>query len=607
LESEWVALVVFSSLAISVVLQQVIAPTRAALVGFTALVTIGCTALGLTVRRPLGNLLGGFRFASVVLFALGLAAVIGTVVLQEKPAPVYQHTYGGMAGFLVHAGFSEVAHSFWFAALLGLFLTGMAISMIQRWPVRARNAGFFASHLGLIAAVLGAGLSSLYAVKARLDLHVGEAPVTEAKLERKGEVTDSAVPLGFGVRLDKFDVDAYANEYRLAVYQPDKKGGYALKATFDPEVGTSHRLPRGGRFTLKGYYPDVTFSQAVEPAASDGLPALQVFVDGQEDWLIGAHDRVMSADGTTAVILGLGQLPRLEPTPRHLVTLGGVTRVVSPGSEVSFPGGVHLRVLRFFKRFNFDLSTHKPVNLPTGEDNPALEVQWVRDGKPSDPSWLYANFADFRHEGGEPADATYKFDPGVLAERAVLVAGEAKTAVFVEGGREERVSLVVGAKLAEGRVVLGKLYPHAHTIQKLATRSNEPRDPVAELEVLNIPGQGDGEVLLSAKERTALDLGTDSVLTLERRDTEVRSYQSRVTVTKDGVTQNDVVAVNKPLEVGGWKIYQVNYDPKDPSYSGFEVVRDPGVTWVFVGFVLAGLGVAYTMVVEPRFRRAKGV
>jgi hypothetical protein len=55
--------------------------------------------------------------------------------------------------------------------------------------------------------------------------------------------------------------------------------------------------------------------------------------------------------------------------------------------------------------------------------------------------------------------------------------------------------------------------------------------------------------------------------------------------------------------VGPWKLYQVNYDPKDPSYSGLEAVRDPGVNWVFVGFGLLFSGVFYMMYVGPRMRR----
>jgi cytochrome c biogenesis factor len=50
-------------------------------------------------------------------------------------------------------------------------------------------------------------------------------------------------------------------------------------------------------------------------------------------------------------------------------------------------------------------------------------------------------------------------------------------------------------------------------------------------------------------------------------------------------------------------LYQVNYNPEDPSYSGLEAVYDPGVTWVFLGFALICLGVFWMFYVEPRLRQ----
>ena len=63
-----------------------------------------------------------------------------------------------------------------------------------------------------------------------------------------------------------------------------------------------------------------------------------------------------------------------------------------------------------------------------------------------------------------------------------------------------------------------------------------------------------------------------------------------------------VIRVNEPMELAGWTIYQVNYDPKDPTYSGFEAVFDPGVPWVFTGFALICLGVFWMFYVDPRVK-----
>ena len=59
-----------------------------------------------------------------------------------------------------------------------------------------------------------------------------------------------------------------------------------------------------------------------------------------------------------------------------------------------------------------------------------------------------------------------------------------------------------------------------------------------------------------------------------------------------------MISVNDPLSFAGWTLYQVNYDPKNPRYSGLEAVHDPGVAWVFTGFAVISLGVFFVFYVK---------
>ncbi len=68
-------------------------------------------------------------------------------------------------------------------------------------------------------------------------------------------------------------------------------------------------------------------------------------------------------------------------------------------------------------------------------------------------------------------------------------------------------------------------------------------------------------------------------------------------------TKKAVISVNDPMSYSGWTLYQVNYNPEDPTYSGLEAVYDPGVAWVFFGFFLISLGVAWMFYVEPRLKK----
>jgi cytochrome c biogenesis protein ResB len=44
--------------------------------------------------------------------------------------------------------------------------------------------------------------------------------------------------------------------------------------------------------------------------------------------------------------------------------------------------------------------------------------------------------------------------------------------------------------------------------------------------------------------------------------------------------------VNRPLTFKGYTFYQSGYDPNDLSWTSLEVVRDPGVRLVYLGFIL---------------------
>lgn len=72
---------------------------------------------------------------------------------------------------------------------------------------------------------------------------------------------------------------------------------------------------------------------------------------------------------------------------------------------------------------------------------------------------------------------------------------------------------------------------------------------------------------------------------------------SRISVAGQGpAVAEGELSVNRPLEHEGYWLYQGNYDPKDPSYSGILVVRDPGLRVVMAGLILGALGILHLMV-----------
>ena|GEM_PF-1092585 len=387
-------------------LQIVVAPGPVALVASGGLAGAAIFALGQVVPGRLRQTLTGFRFVSVLLFALALCAVLGTLVLQGKPPDLYRTRYGAVGDLIMLLRLDDVFHSIWFGGLIALFSASVLSSAVLRWPVGLRNAGFFTCHLGLLTSLAGAAASTTLSVKGRVDLHAGGEHASAVRVTRGGVPTGEFLPLGFDLRLDRFDVVRYNAEYRVAYYEPVGET-WRLKASFDPDA-EKHRLPGGDSFRFKAFYPDY--------AAGAGAPA----------------------------------------DPRSLQQAGA-------GKEVK--------------------------------------------------------------------------DPAVLLQIA-------------EGGRSR-------------------------------------------------------EVLLVAREGGGVRLAGGGALAFQRREDEVKTFRSEVTALAGPKQQKATIAVNDPFEFQGWTFYQVNYDPRDPTYSGLEAVKDPGVPWVFLGFGLISLGVCYLFYVEPRLRRRK--
>ena len=79
---------------------------------------------------------------------------------------------------------------------------------------------------------------------------------------------------------------------------------------------------------------------------------------------------------------------------------------------------------------------------------------------------------------------------------------------------------------------------------------------------------------------------------------EPKRYASEVTVYSEGGEKVDaVIEVNHPLEIEGWKIYQLSYDEALGRWSDtsvFELVRDPWLPWVYTGIYMLLAGALLT-------------
>jgi hypothetical protein len=402
---------VVAALGAGTVLQTWIPPGGVTLVAGAFLASVVVFGLSFVVPGRLRETLAGFRFIATLLFVLAVMAVLGTLILQMKPAGFYAARYGFVGRLIVGLRFDDIFHGLPFALLMALFGSSVFASATLRWPVKVRNAGFFICHVGLLTSLAGAAASATLAIRGRIDLFAGGETAQKVRVTRAGQPTGELALLGFDLHLDRFQLVNYETEYRVGYYEqrlvPDENGvprqQWKLKASFDPD-GEKHRLPGGDSFQVKGLYPD------------------------------------------------------FRPVP----------------------------------------------------------------------------------------------DP------------------------------------ANNRVVYG-------------TASKEWNNPAIAVEVNATGVQRDN--LMFAGKPSPVFLGPDRALVFERRDKEAKQYVSYVSALQGSGKVERSISVNDPMTFAGWTLYQVNYNPNDPTYSGLEAVYDPGVAWVFAGFALICLGVFYMFYVEPRLKK----
>lgn len=85
---------------------------------------------------------------------------------------------------------------------------------------------------------------------------------------------------------------------------------------------------------------------------------------------------------------------------------------------------------------------------------------------------------------------------------------------------------------------------------------------------------------------------------------EPKRFYSDVTVyTESGKTIREVIEVNKPVQVDGWKIYQLGYDESKGRWSDvsvFQLVRDPWLPVVYTGILMMIAGALALFVFQKR-------
>lgn len=66
---------------------------------------------------------------------------------------------------------------------------------------------------------------------------------------------------------------------------------------------------------------------------------------------------------------------------------------------------------------------------------------------------------------------------------------------------------------------------------------------------------------------------------------------------------DSAIRVNDYYHYKGYRFFQTNHDPRDPTYSGIGVVYDPGIPYVLTGYYLVMFGTAVVFLIKPLITR----
>ena len=278
---------------------------------------------------------------------------------------------------------------------------------------------------------------------------------------------------------------------------------------------------------------------------------------------VAAYDLVQSSSGKvpgTETIFEIGAIEKskyLETghnmTGRHFLSVQNQEpREIEIGKTYQIGTERSVQILEFFPHFAYDIEHKKALNVSEHPQNPALLIS-LEESNSNSQQWLFANMPDF-----------HQMHSSTKKNREVNFVYSYELPAY--GNKE--VHLVTLLLKTKAGIVQEKL-------------TYDPEKPLF------------------------LENGKVALL-LDQREGEVKEYRSVASVIEqDREIVKANISVNHPLKYAGYSFYQSNYNPDDLTYSGFRVVKDPGLPVVYTGAATLCLGVIWIFYLTPAFIRAR--
>ncbi|MBM4065021.1 MAG: cytochrome c biogenesis protein ResB [Planctomycetes bacterium] len=589
-------------------------------------------------RKGSSNIVWDFfcsvKLAVVIILIMTVACILGTVILQEKTMDEYTAKYGyGLATFLRTTQLTNVFYSHWFSFLLILLCANLICCTIKRWRNTFLQTGFVLTHLSLVLILIGGVVKFQMGVKGGVNVYEGKSVnyFLTQKIDRKGKLDYVKKDLPFSIALDDFILEKNEPKFQLVSYVKNKDRQKVLEI----KLGKKQKVPGSDyKVTIKDYVPDAELKQEpVNVSDKPDNPAIFVKFFGSEKvaaegWLL-ANERNSYEDKKQNLrieYLWLSSQQELDKVVNSAETANPQLSVALSGQMQNYP----LELNKVFRlegtdytikmlQYVYNYGDRRPLGeQPT--DNPAVQVE-IKGPEGDETRWVFEKFPDWNKMHPAKYKSLNITCSGIagtyMAKNTVRIYQTPEGKQMIVCIKDKRIAEIKPWELDNrytipdtgNQVEVSEYFPSFDFKREVIKKSDEVKMPAIFAEVEGPAGKVE-DWIFSSNQYATWYTDNNFALVYESTGESISHYTSMLRIVENGQTVVEkTIRVNDPLEYKGYVIYQSSYDPEAGSFSGLQIVKDPGIPIAYSGFGAICVGVVFIFYIKPflRKKQKKGV
>jgi len=570
----------------------------------------------------------------------------GEQAAEQQAAQEFVNNHPGLFEFIynvcVFTRLDRVYSAWWFRALTVLILVNTLSCTVSRYRLRFSQTGFLLTHMGLVLALIGAGIDGRWEQKGMLPFIIGAASQNRytSFINRS---TGKAIPFGFAVKAKYFRTD-----YRKALTVSFTEVGAAEGSRPITLSRSYNRLRKGKRLvldegrltiTVEDILPRAVFrNDLISRSDEPKNPAIELLMkfddppkfvklfargDRSHRYVSIPHKMHIQFAWLAAQSDLQAEIARFSAeSPCLLVAVTAdqhvTLRPIRKG-ETFKHGDYGIEVLDC--QGNVDEKSDRPLRKQKAT-NPgaALKVTYP-DGKTEEKQLVvnaprHYQFGDmFMSLAWEAPDTTRYLVYGMDKEplNVIKIAGEKALGPRPLAKGQSLDSAPPGAEVFLSTMALdAAILGVAPYTPPADANPNDPNtiftDPSDQAIRLHLKGEDfDETVTLLANDTRADTYERPGYVSLKYEDNMVLDYKTYLVVESEDDPPKElaakVIEVNHPLSYGGFTFYQEDARKEMPRYTGIKVRRAPGAWLAQFGSVLMLIGVLFAFFVRPALRK----